>query len=66
MRNNNLKKLKMQRFLSIVTTFIGIVLLGFMIAVEDEPGAIPLFLIIAGTVWFFTTRSKIKSQQIYS
>ncbi|MEQ8524982.1 hypothetical protein [Gracilimonas sp.] len=57
---------KMQKLLSMLTTLFGFILLVFMIVVEDEPGAIPLLLIVAGTVWFFIIRSKIKSQQIYS
>lgn len=57
---------KIQRILSMLTIFLGAALLIFMIVAEDEPGAIPLFVIIGGTAWFFTIRKKIKSQQSYS
>jgi hypothetical protein len=31
-----------------------------MITVEDEPGAIPLFMILTGIVWFYKTRLRNK------
>lgn len=33
-----------------------------MIKVEDEPGAIPLILIIGGIVWFAINQYQIKRQ----
>lgn len=56
-------KLKTHKLISILITVIGIVLLTFMIVTEDEPGAIPLLLIVTGTGWYFITRSKMKSQK---
>lgn len=53
----------MHKLLSIITTVIGIALLIFMIVVEDEPGALPLALILVGTGWYFYTRYKDRSQQ---
>ncbi|AKP50564.1 hypothetical protein CA2015_1115 [Cyclobacterium amurskyense] len=50
--------------LSLLTIFLGILLLILMITVEDEPGAIPLLLIIIGTVWYFINKSKIKKQSV--
>ncbi|WP_395085526.1 hypothetical protein [Gracilimonas sp.] len=44
-----------------MTIFIGLVLVTFMIVVEDEPGALPLALIVIGTGWYFFTQSKIRS-----
>lgn len=49
-----------QRTLSIVLITVGLVLMIFMITVEDEPGAIPLFMILSGIVWFFKTRLRNK------
>lgn len=57
------KKLKMHKLLSIITTVIGIALLVLMIVIEDEPGAIPLAIIVTGTGWYYFTRSKILKQQ---
>jgi len=66
--NNNLKqqimdkviKQKWSKVLSLLTILLGTVLLVYMIKVEDEPGAIPLILIIVGIVWFVVTRYRIK------
>jgi len=43
-------KLKIHKWLSILITLVGITLMIFMVIVESEPGAIPLFLILLGTV----------------
>ena len=56
----DLKKLKLLRFISIVSTLIGIVLLIFMIKYEAEPGAIPLILILVGLVGIYMTQARIK------
>lgn len=56
------KKLKISRLLSIITVAIGMLLLTYMILVEDEPGAIPLILIILGFGGFLITRSKFRSE----
>lgn len=48
----------MQKILALITLIIGFALLIFMITVEDEPGALPLLMIITGAVWFFYARSK--------
>jgi len=56
----------MYKLLSIIATVIGIALLTFMIVVEDEPGALPLALIVFGTGWYFITRSRLSSQQAQS
>ncbi|WP_421773678.1 hypothetical protein [Gracilimonas sp.] len=53
----------MQKLFSALMILIGFIILIFMIVVEDEPGAIPLLMILAGAVWFFGARSRIKSQQ---
>ena len=39
---------------------IGIVLMIFMIKYEDEPGAIPLILILVGLVGIYMTQARIK------
>lgn len=53
----------MHKLLSLLTIFIGLLLVTFMIIVESEPGALPLVLILIGTGWYFITRSKLRSQQ---
>lgn len=41
---------------------IGALLMTYMILVEDEPGGIPLLLILAGAVWNFVARTRIRSR----
>jgi len=50
--------LKLQSILSILAIFIGLMLLLYMIVVEDEPGAIPLILIVFGVIWYLVTKSR--------
>lgn len=54
-------KLKTFRVVSLLTLLLGAILLTYMITVENEPGAIPLFLVLTGTVSFVVIQKKIKS-----
>jgi hypothetical protein len=60
MENKISLKLKIYRILASLTVLFGAILIIYMIRVEDEPGALPLLLIIAGTVWLFTVQYRIK------
>lgn len=62
MKKDNGNKQKIHSLLSILTTVFGITLLIFMIVVEDEPGALPLLLIVGGAGWYFIARAQIRSQ----
>ncbi|HEU4883246.1 MAG TPA: hypothetical protein VFT45_13390 [Longimicrobium sp.] len=55
------RRLKMQSMLSILVIVIGILLMIFMITTEDEPGAIPLGLIVLGIGGYLVTRARIRS-----
>ena len=55
-------KSKWSKILSLLTVFLGFVLLIYMIMVEDEPGALPLLLIITGVAWFIISRNQIKKK----
>ena len=55
-------KLKTHARLAALTIGIGVALMIFMIVTEDEPGAIPLLLIVAGTGWYLVTRARIRSR----
>ncbi len=57
-----MKKLKVHAILSAMTIVIGVVLMIYMIFVEDEPGGIPLLLIVFGIGWYFVTRVQIRSR----
>ena len=62
MKTDIILKSKMSQMVSLVTVFLGIVLLIYMIMVEDEPGALPLLLIVTGVVWFIISRNQIKKK----
>lgn len=53
----------MQKIFAMITLAIGLALMIFMITVEDEPGALPLLMIIIGAVWFYILRAKVKAQK---
>ena len=55
---------KTNKLLPLLTIIIGLLLLGFMIVVEDEPGAIPLILIIIGSVWFGINKNKHRASHL--
>lgn len=63
MKKDNENNLKIHTLLSALTIIFGFALLIFMIVVEDEPGAIPLLLIVCGAGWYFITRHRIQTQQ---
>ena len=50
MKKETTGKLKIYRALPSVFLVLGVLLLVCMIMVEGEPGALPLFLIVAGTI----------------
>lgn len=54
---------KVQLILSALTIALGVLLLVYMVTVEDEPGALPLMLIIAGTGWHLVTRRRTRSHE---
>lgn len=41
---------------------VGILLMVFKIFADNEPGAIPLLLILVGAVWYFVKRVQLRSQ----
>ena len=53
---------KINTLLSLSTVVIGLILMTFMVTVESEPGAIPLFLILSGTIWYFIARIRTRSK----
>lgn len=56
------RKAKVHTVLATITFVLGAILLTYMVTVEDEPGALPLLLLVVGGVWLFVTRSRIRSQ----
>jgi hypothetical protein len=56
------RRAKVHTALATVTIVLGAILLAYMVTVESEPGALPLLLLLVGSVWLFVTRAKIRSQ----
>jgi hypothetical protein len=46
-----------------LTVLIGVALLIYMVTVEDEPGALPLLLIVVGSGWYLITRERFRSRE---
>jgi hypothetical protein len=62
MQNAVSRKLMIQKILAIMLSVTGITLLIYMITVEDEPGAVPLILIILGIVWYVLNQNRNRTQ----
>lgn len=50
----------MQTWISASMVAIGLALMSYMIVVEDEPGALPLALVLGGTIWLAVTRLRLR------
>lgn len=48
----------MQQWIAATVAGVGLALMGYMIVVEDEPGALPLALLVVGAVWFYLARRR--------
>jgi hypothetical protein len=62
MKNKISQKLKNYRFFSVLTILSGVILIIYMINVEDEIGALPLVILLSGIGWFFRNQVQIKKQ----
>ena len=58
-----MKKLKVHTMLSGLIMGIGVLLMIYMITVEDEPGGVPLLLIVLGMGWYVVTRVRMRSHR---
>lgn len=56
-------ELRIHARLAAATIVIGLALIIMMIVVEDEPGALPLALIVGGAGWYLVTRRRARSLQ---
>lgn len=52
--------LKLHTRLSVLTFVTGLVLMARQMYADDEPGAIPLLLVVVGIAWFVITRVRIQ------
>ena len=62
MKNEISRTQKNNMIFSTLTLAVGIILLVYMIVVEGEPGALPLFLVLTGIIWFVINRYQIRKQ----
>lgn len=53
----------MQKWLSLLTIGIGLVLMTMKIYVDSEPGALPLILVLLGVVWYWIERVRTGIQK---
>ncbi|HMT52084.1 MAG TPA: hypothetical protein PKC06_02435 [Saprospiraceae bacterium] len=60
MKNEIPQQLKNHRLISIIILVLGLTLITFMIIVEGELGALPLFLLILGITWYAFTHYQIR------
>jgi predicted membrane channel-forming protein YqfA (hemolysin III family) len=60
MKNTITEKLRINRFLSIIVLILGSLLITYMIIIENELGAIPLFMLTIGIIWFVINEIRIK------
>ncbi len=60
MKNTITEKLRITRFLSIIVLILGSLLITYMIIMENELGAIPLFILSIGLLWFVINEIRIK------
>lgn len=62
METDNTNKPGVNQKLPLIIIGVGVVLMIFMIIFEDEPGGIPVLLIVFGIGWFVNTWLRSKSQ----
>ena len=54
--------LRLHSWLASALLALGLVLLGYMVRYEGEPGALPLALTLGGGVWLAATRLRARRQ----
>ena len=55
-------KLKLHRLIAGIILMLGLVLMASKIYVDDEPGALPLLMIVVAVAWFFISRQLLRSR----
>jgi hypothetical protein len=58
--DNAPQPLKLHTWLSVLTLVIGVALMARQMYADDEPGAIPLLLVVVGIGWLLVTRARIR------
>jgi hypothetical protein len=52
--------LKLRTRLSLLILLVGALLMARQMYADDEPGAIPLLLVLVGVAWFLVTRARTR------
>lgn len=60
MKRDHLVKRSWQAYFAFIILLVGILLLTYMIIIEDEPGAVPLLMILTGAGWIARIRYQKK------
>lgn len=55
--------LRVQTGLSVVLIVLGFALMVMMIVVENEPGALPLLMLLVGIGWYVVTRLRLRARR---
>lgn len=56
------RKFIVHAVLSTIVIAVGLALLVYMITVEDEPGALPLAMVVGGAAWLITARVRLRQR----
>ncbi len=56
---------RLNRYIAATIILLGLFLLTYMITVEGEPGAIPLIVLLASTVWFFKNERTMRKHKLH-
>ena len=49
---------RMKARIPLIIAGLGLVLMAVMIAVEDEPGGIPVIMVLGGVIWYLIAKRK--------
>jgi hypothetical protein len=60
MKNKFKQRIKLLKFISIFFLITGLVLLIYMVVIEDEPGAVPILMISVGGLIYYFSDKKVK------
>jgi len=55
------RRLKTQRTLSTIVLVVGLIMMIGMITFEDEPGGIPVLLVVCAACWNLITRRRMRT-----
>ncbi|MEM1096723.1 MAG: hypothetical protein AAGJ10_19155 [Bacteroidota bacterium] len=57
-----MRKLRIHRVIATVVLVLGLGMMVGMIVFEDEPGGIPVLLVLIGAAWLFRTQRRLRQR----